>query len=92
MQVEPGDWLAERTLRELNLSQEGILVLGIRRLHKVFVGAPTGQTRVGAGDTLIIYGPIQRLKEIDCRRAGPDGCLAHEQAVDQQARQLSKAA
>jgi len=89
MQVEPGDWLAERTLRELNLSQEGILVLGIRRPNKVFVGAPTGQTRVGVQDTLIIYGPIPRLKEIDCRRAGPDGCRAHEQAVDEQARQLA---
>ena len=86
MQVEPGDWLADMTLRELSLSREGILVLGIRRPNKIFVGAPTGQTRVGVQDTLIIYGPIQRLKEIDCRRAGPDGCLAHEQAVDQQSR------
>ena len=89
MQVEPGDWLADMTLHELNLSREGILVLGIRRPNKVFVGAPTGQSRVRVSDTLIIYGPLQRLKEIDCRRSGPAGCLAHAQAVDEQSRQLA---
>lgn len=82
--VEPEDWLANRTLLQLRLSDEGILVLGIERPHKPFVGAPRGHTKLAAGDTLIVYGPRERLRELDERRADPSGNWKHLEAVVQQ--------
>ncbi|MFG0332972.1 MAG: TrkA C-terminal domain-containing protein, partial [Maioricimonas sp. JB049] len=46
--VEPGDWLAGRTLVELRLPQEGVLVLGVQRAEGVFRGTPTGETEIRA--------------------------------------------
>jgi hypothetical protein len=68
IRVQPGDWLAGMTLAELNLSREGVLVLGIYRANK-FVGAPTGQTRIDAHDTVVVYGPMRRLKKLEPRAA-----------------------
>src|SRR5919197_3255988 len=40
--VEPQDWLAGRTLAELTLRDEGVVVLGVRREHGPYLGAPDG--------------------------------------------------
>jgi len=81
IQVQPGDWLANKNLAELNLSQEGILVLGISRANGHYVGAPTGETLVHPDDTLILYGRSPELADLDIRRAGPTGDMAHEEAI-----------
>lgn len=82
MRVAPTDWLANKTLVELNLPKEGVLVLGIQRMKpSVYLGAPTAQTEVLADDMLVLYGPIERLEELDQRRAGRQGDEAHKEAV-----------
>ena len=81
LMVEPNDWLADQSLIELKLPQEGVLVLGIRRAKGAFLGAPTGDMRIYAGDTLIIYGPVNRIEELDQRRRGKQGDAAHQDAV-----------
>jgi hypothetical protein len=72
IQVHPGDPLAGMTLGELNLSHDGVLVLGIHRVDHSFVGAPDGQTRIDARDTLIVYGRLPRLEILEGRVA-PSG-------------------
>ena len=62
--VLPGDWLADKTLGELSLSKHGVLLLGIHRPGNVFIGAPTGRTRIHSYDTLVIYGPLRYLDAI----------------------------
>src|SRR5947209_4666550 len=42
--VEDGDWLAERTLGEMHLRDEGVVVLGITRAGGGWIGAPDGHT------------------------------------------------
>ena len=80
--VTAKDWLAGKTLVELNLPKEGVLVLGIQRTNpSVYIGAPTAHTTVEAHDTLVLYGPIERLEELDQRRAGRKGDEAHKEAV-----------
>ncbi|MDA1014230.1 MAG: TrkA C-terminal domain-containing protein [Planctomycetota bacterium] len=79
--VEPQDWLADRTLIELRLPAEGVLVLGIQRGKGVYLGTPTGETEVHAGDSLVLYGPIHRIEELDQRRGGRRGEDAHQEAV-----------
>ncbi len=83
MKVDPQDWLADKTLIELKLPDEGVLVLGVQRPEGVYVGAPTATTEIDAGDTLVLYGPIRRIEELDQRRSGRRGDAAHQEAVIQ---------
>lgn len=87
MAVEQSDWMCDRDLAELRLSDEGVLVLGIQRAEDgSYVGAPKGWTKVHDGDVLILYGDGNRLTELDERKAGLFGEAAHQQAVEEQAK------
>jgi hypothetical protein len=89
LDVRAGDWLAGRTLQELDLRAEGALVLGIERGGRTgeaayagaYVGVPRGPTRVHAGDVLVTYGRAALLDDLDRRPAGAAGDQAHAAAV-----------
>lgn len=82
--VETDDWLANKTLSEARLWDEGILVLGIQRSDGSYLGAPVGATSISPGDTLVAYGRIVALEEIDVRRRGWIGEHQHVEAVAEQ--------
>jgi K+/H+ antiporter YhaU regulatory subunit KhtT len=82
--VEPGDWVAERRLDELDLPEEGLRVLGIEQSGGVYLGAPDGDTTIRPGDTLILYGRADAVAEIDRRKAGPTGDAEHLDAVEEE--------
>ncbi|PQO36673.1 potassium transporter TrkA [Blastopirellula marina] len=82
MGVETEDWLTQRDLAALRLSEEGVLVLGIERPGSDYIGTPRGNTRLQAGDTVILYGPSEILMNLDERRAGSSGNWDHHKAVD----------
>ena len=81
LHVEPESWLAGRRLDELDLPEEGVLVLGIQRSDGVFVGAPRGRSLIHPHDTLILYARAERLAEIEGRVSGPVGDAARREAV-----------
>jgi hypothetical protein len=81
--VEEGDWLARATLRELDLRDEGVAVLGVSRPDGRYLGAPVGSTKIWPHDVLVLYGEEQALSEIDRRPKGDEGDARHEQAVAQ---------
>ena len=85
MQIETGDWIAGRTLAELGLPNEGVLVLGVRRSGKPYIGSPTGTLQLRENDVLMLYGPISRIDELDQRRADSSGDAAHDEACEEQA-------
>lgn len=87
LEVEVGDWIAGRSLADLALSDEGVLVLGVQRGAQAYLGAPRGDSRVEAGDVLIVYGPGQRIEDLDRRPAGPEGDAARTAAVEAQQRE-----
>ncbi|MEM9352575.1 MAG: TrkA C-terminal domain-containing protein [Planctomycetota bacterium] len=80
LSVRPADWISDKTLVELALAREGLLVLGIRRESGAYIGAPSGETRIEAGDTVVLYGPAGRIEELDKRRTGRQGDIAHDEA------------
>lgn len=91
MRVDPGDWLADKTLIELNLPREGVLILGVNCSRaNCYIGAPTAETKIQVGDTIVLYGPIDRLKELDQRRGGRRGEDAHVEAVQEHAGVLAE--
>lgn len=92
IQVQAGDWLADRKLADLELNKEGILILGIHRADGEYVGAPTGQTYIRPENTLVLYGQSSVLADLDRRLAGASGNLAHEEAVVSQEHVLAEQA
>lgn len=91
MRVDPGDWLADKTLIDLNLPREGVLILGVHCSRaNCYIGAPTATTEIHVGDTLVMYGPIDRLKELDQRRGGRRGEDAHAEAMQEQDKTLEE--
>lgn len=84
MLVETGDWLADKALASLRLSDEGILVLSIRRAGGIFHGTPRGDDVVRSGDVLILYGDIDDIQKLDRRRAGFQGDKEHASSVEEQ--------
>lgn len=84
LQVRQQDWLADKTIAELGLREEGIIVLGITRKDGNYLGAPDGNTRINKHDVLILYGRAKTMQELDRRKAGAAGDREHrEKIVDQ---------
>lgn len=79
--VDDYDWIAGRTLGELDLRSEGVAVLALVCSNGTFVGAPDFGMKAHDGDTLILYGPAYRLEDLDRRRRGVEGERARASAV-----------
>lgn len=86
LHVRRDDWLADRKLADSHLRDEGVIVLGIKRANGNYLGAPKGPTEVHAGDTLILYGRIGVLEDLDDRGGDWTGDLGHRTAAIDQAR------
>ncbi len=78
--VPANHWLTDRTLADLALRKEGVIVLGVTRPDGVYLGVPTRVTEVRSGDTLVMYARAGLLEELDRRRRGSEGEAAHERA------------
>ena len=84
MQVREADWLAGRNLKEADLRREGVLVLGINKPDGSFAGAPEADTQIEAHDTLILYGRVDSLQNLDKRKRGFRGDIEHTRKVAEQ--------
>ncbi len=73
--VDEGDWFCQRTLDELALPDEGVLVLGIERADGRWVGAPKSTARLHAEDVLTVYGPRSTIARVDARERTSAGEL-----------------
>ena len=89
MKVDPEDWVAEKTLAQLDLPAEGITVLGIIR-PSGYVGVPRGETRIHVDDILVLYGQTPAIDDLDTRRRGPAGDRARKEAVQEEADRLKE--
>lgn len=85
LMVEDDDWMCDHELGELRLRDEGVIVLGIERTGR-YLGTPSSDTLLNAGDNLVVYGRRTVIRELDERGEGALGQLAHsERAHEQQA-------
>lgn len=84
LKVEEQDWLADKKLAECRLHDEGVIPLGIYRSDGSYVGVPTADTKIYAGDMLILYGKANTLQNLDERKSGTVGEAEHDEAVNEQ--------
>lgn len=90
LRAQEDDWIADKTLQDCRLMEEGVLVLGIYRRDGSYLGAPRGKTRIYSGDTLILYGRENALHDLNQRRSDPGGEMAHDRAVSEQRERESR--
>lgn len=90
LRVDERDWIADHTLSELRLNDEGVIVLGVQRVDGRYIGAPAGTTRIQPGDVLVIYGHSDRIAELDVRERGTVGEVSHLRAAQEHAALLSE--
>ncbi len=84
--------IATIALTMTGLSHEGVNILGVYRDDGTYVGVPRGDTKIYEGDTLILYGREKTLRELDKRRAGTGGDIAHEQSKSDQQEHMQRQA
>ena len=84
MTVGRDNWVVNKKLRDCDLNEEGVLVLGIYRQDGSYFGAPTADTEIYPGDKLILYGREKILQSLDSRRSGHAGQSDHETAVKEE--------
>ena len=79
--VDAEDWMAERTLGDLCLDEEGISVLGVHRHRGGYLGLPRGDVLIEPSDRVVLYARESLLDELDERPRGEAGEAAHEAAA-----------
>ena len=89
-EIEIGEhiWLANRTIGELSLEDEGVLVLGVKRSGEDYIGVPPRELRLRTGDLLVLYGRKNRLAELSTRALGNQA--AHREAKAEHMRDLDE--
>lgn len=81
LSVGEDDWIAERALGELRLTDEGIVVFGVIRHDGTYLGVPTRDTMLLAGDTVLVYGHDDAIGALADRRRGSAGDESHSRGV-----------
>lgn len=87
--VDENEWLKGRSLAELELTDEGILVLGILKDEGNYLGVPQGHHRVEAKDRLILYGKAERIASLSRRRDRLEGKARHAESVESHAEEVA---
>ena len=63
-----------------------LLALLVMRVAGDYHGTPSGRTAIHAGDTLVLYGRVEAVAELDRRSAGPAGDAEDLDAIEEQRR------
>lgn len=79
--VEEGDWITDTPLGDLRLRDEGMVVIGVLRRDGRYVGVPTRDTVLEAGDTALIYGHDEAVRTLSSRTRGTAGDDEHAGGV-----------
>lgn len=82
--VDDNAWLANRTIGETGLIDEGILVLGIYRDPANYFGTPRGDYEIQDGDRLVVYGRRGSILRVSQRENRTGAREEHEQATVEQ--------
>ncbi len=81
IEIHDDNWMVGKTLMEMRLSYEGILVLGIKRKDGNYLGTPRGTMRICPYDRVVLYGRRDALMQLERRPQGEEGDRIHKKAV-----------
>ncbi|MEO8772759.1 MAG: TrkA C-terminal domain-containing protein [Gelidibacter sp.] len=75
------NWMARKSLKDLKLRQEGLIILGIDREGVDYLGSPNGSAVILPKDVITVYGKSEVLKSIFQRRKNYGAELEHNAFV-----------
>lgn len=76
--IETEDWMANKTLIELELLKEGITVLGVDRDGEDYFGSPTGSFKILPKDLITVYGKAEGIISVFARKRDYTADIQHE--------------
>lgn len=93
--IKEQTWLANQTIGELNLFDEGVRVLGVKRSGEDYIGAPPKDLRLLTRDQLVLYGRKHRMHKISGRASGNqvahhESKAEHKKDLDEQRKQTNR--
>ncbi len=88
--VEKDNWMANKSLKELDLRHEGITILGIDRVDCDYIGSPTGIFKILPGDVITVYGKAEVIKNLYSRKKDFVASIAHRQFVEEEKERIEK--
>ena len=75
LEISEGHPLAGKSLRDSRPSDSGIVVLGIYHVEGEFVGAPSKEAVINAGDTVMVYGAEEAVDRLGAANPNPKDSL-----------------
>ncbi|TXK73657.1 TrkA C-terminal domain-containing protein [Mesonia sp. HuA40] len=85
LRVDEDSWLTNKSLNQLALRKEGIIVLGIKRKDGQYLGSPNGSSLVKTGDLLTMYGKEEVFLNLNQRKRNLVGELEHQEQMRKEA-------
>lgn len=83
-QVPKNHWMAEKTIGQLRIKKEGVLVLGITRVidrKEKYIGTPSLEFKILSGDKITVYGRVIQIADLAKRPKGEKGKQEHQFAL-----------
>lgn len=81
LHVDRNRWMTGRTLRDLRLADEGVLVLSVTRASGATIGTPEADTTLEVGDRILTYGHQEGLERLRSRTADSRGEVERQESV-----------
>ena len=81
LHVDRNRWMTGRTLRDLRLADEGVLVLSVTRASGATIGTPEADTTLEVGDRILTYGHQEGLERLRSRTADSRGEVQRQDSV-----------
>ena len=88
--ISERDWMAGKTLKQLNLREEGLIVLGIDRDGVDYMGSPNGNAIILVKDVITVYGKAAVIKSIFERRKNYKAEIEHRTFVKKEQERLDQ--
>lgn len=87
--VSDNEWLKGSCLKDLDLIDEGLLILGIIR-DNTYIGVPRGRYEIKEEDRLVIYGKADQIADLTSRSNKLEGKQKHRESVEEHEEELEE--
>jgi K+/H+ antiporter YhaU regulatory subunit KhtT len=88
--MEKDNWMANKTLEELDLRHEGVTILGIDRKDCDYIGSPTGSFEILPEDVVTVYGKADVIKNLFSRKNDFVASVSHQEYVEKENERIEK--
>ncbi|HUH28903.1 TrkA C-terminal domain-containing protein [Gelidibacter sp.] len=84
------DWMANKAIRDLNLREEGLTILGIDRHGDDYLGSPNGNAIILPEDVITVYGKSEVINSVFNRKQDFKAEIEHKAFVKKEEERLEE--